>query len=217
MTDSYTDLRWMSVDEVRDMYADQADRMERIAGLNRLFTGRFRRDLFGRAEGRVLDVACGMGMNRKYLPSAVEYVGIDLSSDMLAKAKHEADWLEPDDTVREMDAQDLEFAANSFDTVISSLSTCTFPDPIVALEEMERVCKPDGRILLLEHGRSDIGLLGWIQDRRADTFYENHGCHWNQEPVELVADAGLSIHETRTGRLGILTAIEAQPSDDATT
>jgi hypothetical protein len=48
--------RWMSVDDIRDVYAGQADRMERLAGLNRLLTGRYRRSLFGTARERVLDV-----------------------------------------------------------------------------------------------------------------------------------------------------------------
>lgn len=200
----------MSTDDLRNLYAEQADRMERIAGLNRLLTGQYRRDLFGKAEGRVLDVACGMGMNRQYLPTTVKYTGIDLSPDMLAKAEHESGWLEPGDTVLEMDVQNLEFDENSFETVISSLSTCTFPEPEIALGEMDRVCKPDGRILLLEHGRSDAGILGRVQDWRAEMFYENHGCHWNQEPVELVSQAGLTIHDSTTSWLGLLTAIEAR-------
>lgn len=217
MTDSHADLRWMSADDLRELYAEQTDRMERIAGINRMLTGQYRRDLFGRAEGHVLDIACGMGMNRQYLPTTVEYTGIDLSPDMLAKAEHESGWLEPGDTVLEMDAQNLEFDENGFDTVISSLATCTFPEPKVALGEMERVCKPDGRILLLEHGRSNVDILGRFQDWRAETFYENHGCHWNQEPVELVSQAGLSIHDSTTSWLGLLTAIEAGPTDTGTT
>lgn len=212
MPASHADVRWMSGEDIRDLYAEQADRMERFAWINRVLTGRTRRDLFGRAEGRVLDVACGMGMNRQYLPGTVEYTGIDLSPAMLAKAAPESDWLEPGDTVLEMDAQDLAFDENSFDTVISSLSTCTFPDPEVALGEMDRVCQPDGRILLLEHGRSDVDIIGRFQDWRAESFYENHGCHWNQDPVDLVSQAGLAIHDSTTGSLGILTAIEARPT-----
>jgi ubiquinone/menaquinone biosynthesis C-methylase UbiE len=59
--------------------------------------------------------------------------------------------------LREGDAEALQFADNTFDTVISALSTCSFYDPLAALKEMQRVCKPDGRILLIEHGRSQWG------------------------------------------------------------
>lgn len=207
-----SDSRWMTIDEIRDIYTEQADQMERIAGFNRLLTGRFRRTLFGKADGRVLDVACGLGMNFQYLPKRVEYVGIDISPDMLEKAEANYDRLKRGDTLREMDAQNLAFPDNSFDTVISSLSTCTFPDPVTALREMQRVCKPDGQILLLEHGRSDNRAIARFQDWRADAHYENEGCRWNQDPVELVSQAELSVRDITTSLLGIITTIEAQPT-----
>lgn len=206
------DSRWMTIDEIRDIYTEQADQMERIAGLNRLLTGRFRRALFGKADGRVLDVACGLGMNLQYLPKRVEYVGIDISPDMLEKAEAKYDRLKRGDTLREMDAQNLAFPDDSFDTVISSLSTCTFPDPVTALREMQRVCKPDGKILLLEHGRSDNRAIARFQDWRADAHYENEGCRWNQDPVELVSQAELSVRDSTASLLGIITTIEAQPT-----
>lgn len=206
------DARWMSVDEIREVYAEHADRMERIAPVNRLLTGRYRRELFGTADGRVLDVACGMGMNLEYLPESVEYVGIDVSPAMLRKAEERYDRLERGETLREMDAEDLAFPENGFETVISSLSTCTFPDPVAALREMDRVCAPDGRVLL-EHGRSDVGAIARLQDWRADAHYEKEGCRWNQRPVEIVAGIELSIQEAKTGPLGIITAIEARPHD----
>jgi ubiquinone/menaquinone biosynthesis C-methylase UbiE len=52
-------------------------------------------------------------------------------------------------------AEPLPFEDESFDTAVSSLSLCTFPDPVRALRQMARVCRADGRILLLDHGRSD--------------------------------------------------------------
>ena len=54
-----------------------------------------------------------------------------------------------------MDAEHLAFKDGSFDTVVSTLGTCTFPDPVEALREMRRVCRPGGTVLLLEHGRSN--------------------------------------------------------------
>lgn len=205
-------LRWMSVEDLREVYAEQADTMERTSWLNRLVTGRYRQELFGRADGRVLDVACGTGMNVEYLPETASYVGIDVSPDMLAKAEERSDRLERGETLLEMDAQQLDFPDDRFDAVISSLSTCTFPDPVKALREMDRVCKPGGRILLVEHGRSDLGPIARFQDWRADAHYEREGCRWDQEPVALVEEAGLSIEDATTGLGGIITAIEAEPT-----
>ncbi|WP_255193190.1 class I SAM-dependent methyltransferase [Natronobeatus ordinarius] len=127
------DRRPMSVDEIRDSYADWADWADRFDWLDRTVTGRYRRELFGDARGRVLDVACGTGTNFPSLPPEVDLVGIDVSPAMLANARERLERLEVDGTLYEMDAQALAFDDDSFDTVVSSFSTCTFPDPVTAL------------------------------------------------------------------------------------
>lgn len=203
--------RRKSTGEVQELYADLAPQMDRMAWLNRLVTGRHRRRLFGKARGRTLDVACGLGLNLRYLPEAVDYVGVDLSPEMLARARARYAERDPTPTFLQMDASNLEFEDDAFDTVISSLSTCTFPDPDAVLREMGRVCRPDGRILLLEHGRSSVEWLARFQDWRAEAHYENHGCRWAQDPLQVVAEAGLRVRENRTSLIGILTAIEARP------
>lgn len=207
--------RPMSIAEIRDSYADCAPWIDRFDWLDRRLTGRYRRDAFEDAEGRVLDVACGTGTNFEYLPESVDLVGIDISPEMLEKARDRLDRLAIDGTLREMDAQNLAFDDDSFDTVISSLSTCTFPDPVAALEEMDRVCRPDGRILLFEHGRSDVGPIARFQDWRADSHYAHAGCRWNQEPLELLVEAELPVQEVRTRALGIITLVEARPSRES--
>lgn len=200
-----------SVADVRETYRDRAATIDRMGWLNRLLTGQFRKQLFGDASGRVLDVACGVGTNARYLPEDSEYVGIDISPEMLAKAAQRLDDRSRETTLHEMDAQDLTFPDDSFDTVISSLSTCTFPSPVEALSEMGRVCVPDGQILLLEHGRSSVGPIARFQDWRADVHFEKHSCRWNQNPLEVVSHSPLTIVESSTAVLGIITAIEAHP------
>ena len=203
--------RHKSARDVQSTYAEVADRFARWAWLDRLFTGRFRRRQFGDARGRVLDVACGTATNAQFVPEGTEYVGIDVSVDMLEQAAANVEWLSRRENLLEMDAQALEFDDDSFDTVISSLSTCTFPDPVAALSEMGRVCAPDGRILLLEHGRSHIGPIARFQDWRADAHFEKHSCRWNQEPLEIVAASPLTVVDSSSAFLGIITAIEARP------
>ena len=203
--------RSKSADEIADAYAEVADKLARWQQLDRLFAGRYRRRQFRHANGRVLDVACGTGQNFRYLQSPSEVVGIDISDDMLAYARAELDRLELSGTVHQMDAQALDFPDDSFDTVVSSFSTCTFPDPIAALDEMERVCTPDGEILLLEHGRSDAAPLAWLQDWRAESHYEKNGCRLNHEPLETVEQAGLPVENASTAFFGLVTAIDATP------
>lgn len=196
--------------EVRDAVSDHVDEMDGSSFANRLLTARYRH-VFERAEGRVLDVACGTGTNYEHLPDSVDYVGIDISSEMLRRAEDRFERLERGDSLLEMDAQNLDFDDGRFETVISSMSTCMFPDPADALAEMGRVCKPDGRILLLEHGRSSVGPLARIQDWHADARYEKTGCRWNQEPLAVVSSSTLSVERFDTGLFGTITTIEARP------
>lgn len=172
---------------------------------------RLRRQLFGQAQGKVLDVAAGIGGNFPYLPWESEITAIDLSPGMLDKARARAKKLGLKVTFQVMDAEALDFPDDTFDTVISSLSTCTFPDPIAALREMARVVKPDGQVLLLEHGRSSWKLFGRHQDRTAHSHYAAVGCRWNQEPLELVQLAGLSVLKAQRHLAGILHTIEVRP------
>lgn len=203
--------RSKSLPELRDSVSEHIDEMDGSSFVNRLLTARYRRRIFTQATGRVLDVACGTGTNFEYLPDSVEYLGIDISPEMLTRADNRFKQLEHGESLIEMDAQALTFDDNSFDTVISSMSTCMFPDPVAALEEMNRVCNPDGQILLVEHGRSSVGPIAWLQDWHADTRYQKTGCRWNQDPLTVVSQSKLSVDSVSTGLFGMITAIEARP------
>ncbi|PSP81066.1 methyltransferase type 11 [Halobacteriales archaeon QS_1_68_20] len=200
-----------SLDELREAYAATAERRTRPPLIDRLLKSRYRRQHFGQARGRVLDVACGLGTNYRYLPDSVEYVGVDTTREMLETTKDRFNGLGTMDALAQMDVVALAFPDDAFDTVVSSFSTCAFPDPVAAIREMGRVCAPDGRILLLEHGRSDVELLGRLQDWRVDTELAGDVCRWSQDPVANVRRAGLTITETRSWLAGIVTAIEARP------
>lgn len=203
--------RPMSVADIQTTYAECADWFHRFEWLDRLITGSYRRRRFGDVEGRVLDVACGTGVNFPYLPQGVELVGIDASPEMLRKARETLDERPVEGTLHQMDAQQLAFPENSFDAVISALSTCTFPDPVEALTEMERVCTPEGTIRLVEHGLSTVGPIARFQHWRAEAHYRRAACRWTQEPREIVEKAGLEVQETSTGLLGMVTTFELTP------
>jgi len=174
--------------------------------------GKYRKQMFSNARGNVLDVACGYGLNFGYLPPDIQLTAVEFSPVMLDMAKRNADQLGVKVDIREGDAEDLPFVDNSFDTVISALATCSFTDPVAALMEMRRVCKPEGNILLVEHGRSQNRLLAWYQDRNADQMIEQGGCRWNGQPNELVKEAGLEILSDKVSFLGILHSIRAIPA-----
>jgi len=177
-----------------------------LVGLSRL-----RRLLLRRASGKVLEVAVGTGKNLSYYPPDCRIVALDLSSGMLKVARTHATKLSRHVSFLVADAGALPFPDESFDTVVSSLSTCTFPNPVAALEAMARVCRREGRVLLLEHGRSDHDRLGRCQDRHAEQFAKPLGCHWNREPLDIVRKAGLKVISARRFFFGIFHQIEAAP------
>ena len=179
---------------------------ERTVGLRRQ-----RRQLLTRASGRILDVACGTGENFGLLPRESEITAIDLSPGMLAQARQRARSLGRDIDIHEMDAAALAYPDGSFDTVVSTFALCTLSDPMAALREMKRVCKPKGRILLMEHGRSSAGWIGRWQDRRMYRNTGKAGCRMNQEPQQVVRAAGLRILSARRAFLGILHLIQVSP------
>ncbi len=174
--------------------------------------GKKRKELFARATGKVLDVGCGYGINLPYLTNTTQITGIDFSSVMLDKAHETARGSKIPIHLHQEDAESLEFPDNTFDTVISSLSTCSFFHPIAALREMRRVCKSEGQILLIEHGRSSWNWLGKYQDRHLRDQIEQGGCRWNQEPQELVKEAGLHILHADRAFLGILHTMTISPA-----
>jgi ubiquinone/menaquinone biosynthesis C-methylase UbiE len=175
-----------------------------------LGVSKLREALLLKAKGKVLEVAVGTGKNLQYYWSDCEIIfAIDLSHEMLRVARERAANFNINVQFCLTDAEALPFRDRCFDTVVSSLSTCTFPNPANALQEMTRVSKPSGQILLLEHGRSDRGWLGRWQDRHADQFARPFGCHWNREPLELAKTAGLKIIRSRRSFFGIFHQIEA--------
>ena len=198
------------ISEKYDRAARWYDWLEGI--LNVLGLSRLRRILLRRASGKVLEVAVGTGKNLPYYPSDCRIIALDLSREMLKVAQNRATKLSMPVSFLVADAEALPFPDKSFDTVVSSLSTCTFADPVAALREMARVCDTGGKIVLLEHGRSDREWLGRWQDRHAHQFAKPLGCHWNREPLQLTKTARLKIVEARQGFLGIFHRIEAKPA-----
>lgn len=192
-----------------DRFARWYDVVEGIPDL--LGVRRLRRKLLARASGKILEVAAGTGKNFRFYPKPGELTAIDFSAEMLHGARLRADRAGLKVNFALGDAEALPFPDRSFDTVVSTLTTCTFPDPAAALAEMARVCRHDGRVLLLDHGRSDRRWLARWQDRRDERHAEALGCHWNREPLKLAAASGLEVVHTERIFLGIFNLIEGRP------
>src|SRR5262245_17459375 len=109
---------------------------------------------------RVLEVGVGTGINAALYPTDCSVTGIDLSSRMLEKARERvARKRVTNMRLLEMDASSLRFPDNTFDIVYAPYLISVVPDPVAVAREMARVCRPGGRIIVLNHFRSSNRLL----------------------------------------------------------
>lgn len=151
---------------------------------------KWRERLWSLVEGpRVLEVGVGTGKNMPYYPEDVQVTALDLAPGMLQRARQRAQELEVEVDLQLGDAQDLDFAGNSFDNIVSTFAFCSVPDPERGLRELARVAEPGGRLLLLEHVRSDIPLLGVLMDI-FDPLVQLMGPHINRRTVQNVRGSG---------------------------
>jgi phosphatidylethanolamine/phosphatidyl-N-methylethanolamine N-methyltransferase len=112
----------------------------------------------------VLEVGVGTGINAALYPRDCSVTGIDLSSPMLEKA-HDRIARKGVLNVRllQMDAANLKFADDTFDIVYAPYVISVVPDPVAVAREMHRVCRPGGRIVILNHFRSKARVGAWLE------------------------------------------------------
>ncbi|SES92894.1 Methyltransferase domain-containing protein [Methanococcoides vulcani] len=158
---------------------------------------KWRGKVFSKVEGRCLEVGFGTGKNFSYYPKdeSVSMVAIDLSPGMAAKSKKRATGVDVDLIL--MDAQHLAFKDNVFDSVVMTFVLCSIPDPVKGVEECVRVCKPDGKIINLEHIRTKNRLIAFMQDLMNPITYGLFGFNVNRNTRGNIEKGGATIVEDR--------------------
>jgi phosphatidylethanolamine/phosphatidyl-N-methylethanolamine N-methyltransferase len=117
-----------------------------------------------RPGDRVLEVGVGTGINAALYPRDCSVTGVDLSSPMLEKARERVARKGVRNVrLLQMDAANLKFGDDSFDIVYAPYVISVVPDPVAVTREMCRVCRPGGRIVILNHFRSRNALMAWIE------------------------------------------------------
>lgn len=146
-----------------------------------------RKNLIQRAEGSVLEIGSGTGINFPYYKSVTKVTAIEPRQFMIEKSIKRKAISSVQIEVQKGSAEMLPYPDNSFDTVVVTLALCTIPDPKLALKEMARVCKPGGKILLFEHVKMSSPFLGTLQDWLTP-FWKKicDGCCLNRDTVQLV-------------------------------
>lgn len=163
-----------------------------------------------RAEGEVLEIGVGTGRNLRYYPENVRLTGVDVSSAMLQIARVLANTLGREVDLRVGDAQYLEFADATFDTVVSTFSLCSIPDDTRAVAEVRRVLRPGGLFLLVEHVASPHPPVKAVQ-KLLDWFTVRfQGDHQLRDPLEHLKREGFEISQFERLKWGIVVRIMAR-------
>jgi phosphatidylethanolamine/phosphatidyl-N-methylethanolamine N-methyltransferase len=120
-------------------------------------------EIINKGSGRVLEVGVGTGLSLPAYRRDLEIVGIDLSPEMLKKARERvaAEGLTNVTGLHEMDAGDLKFPDASFDTVVAMYVMTVVPEPEKVMRELSRVCRPGGDVIIVNHFSAEQGKPGW--------------------------------------------------------
>lgn len=195
----------------RRQYAKEAPKYDEESGsTERWFFGSEHRGwACTRAIGGTLEVAIGTGLNLPKYPPDVRLTGIDITPEMLAIARVRASDLGRPIALCEGDAQALPFPDSTFDTVLSMYSMCSVPDEGRAVLEMKRVLKAGGRLILVDHVRSSVAPIYWIQ-RLMELAPSRGERELTRRPITHVLAAGLQIEETDRSRAGMIERLVAR-------
>jgi ubiquinone/menaquinone biosynthesis C-methylase UbiE len=173
----------------------------------RIWFGGGRQWVAERVTGRVLEVAVGTGLNLAHYPPDVAVTGVDISPEMLARARDRAADLGRDVELVEGDAERLPVPDASYDTVVCALGLCSIPDPERAIGEMRRVLAPGGRLLLLDHIGSSAAVLRGLQWLVERITVRCAGEHFTRRHLPLVRQAGFDVVETARLKAGTIERI----------
>jgi phosphatidylethanolamine/phosphatidyl-N-methylethanolamine N-methyltransferase len=169
----------LSLAAVRDAYRRWAPVYDSTFGM---IANRGRREtvhlINQRRGGRVLEVGVGTGLSLPHYAPYLKITGIDLSPEMLAKArervaKHDLRHVEG---LREMDAAQLDFADEAFDVVVAMYVMTVVPNCERVMQELERVCAPGGEVMIVNHFSQDNGARGWVE-RKLAPYADQLGWH----------------------------------------
>ena len=168
--------------------------------------------LFREMAGRTLFLAVGTGIDIKRFPAGREIVAIDISETMLQRAEPRRRMYAGDLNFVQADALNLCFPDASFDTVVTSCTMCSVPDPRRAFGELYRVLRHDGRLLMIEHMRSRNPILALALNLMT-LFTRRGGTEMNRDTLGNTEAAGFRIIGIESVFLDIILSIRALKSE----
>jgi len=159
-----------------------------------------RRALVQQARGRVLEIGAGTGLNLRHYADDAELVLSEPDAAMADRLRRRVAERQRPATVVLAPAEALPFADGEFDTVVSTLVLCTVPDQAAALREIRRVLRPGGRLLFMEHIRSESPRWARWQDRLNTPWRAfAEGCNCNRATLDVIDAGPLALREVQRG------------------
>lgn len=142
---------------------------------------------------QLLEVGVGTGLSIPLLTKDVEITGIDISQEMLTRARDRVDCLGTQNVeLLKMDATQLEFPDNSFDRILAAYFISTVPNPVQVVQEMKRVCRPGGYLVFLNHFQCEVPAIGFLEKLLSPLFCLI-GFQTGLNLHQLMVDSGLEI------------------------
>jgi ubiquinone/menaquinone biosynthesis C-methylase UbiE len=173
-----------------------------MAGGEKAGLAETRSQLLADAHGDVLEVGAGTGLNLPHYPADLRSLTVtDPDAAMLRRLERAVEALGRPVTALQAPAEDLPFEDTSFDTVVATLVLCSVGDQSRAVRELRRVLRPGGRLLFLEHVRSDDDKLAHRQDRMNWVTRMLSMCECNRPTLRIVEGSGLLVEDVTHGDL----------------
>jgi ubiquinone/menaquinone biosynthesis C-methylase UbiE len=165
-----------------------------MAGSERAGLAAMRRGLLDEARGNTLEIGAGTGTNLAYYSDSVTALTVtEPDTSMLRRLQRSAGESPTRTTVLRAAAEDLPFEDAAFDTVVCTLVLCGVDDQPRAVREIRRVLKPEGRLLCLEHVRSNDARIARRQDRINWFNRMTAGCECNRPTLDTLQREGFAV------------------------
>jgi ubiquinone/menaquinone biosynthesis C-methylase UbiE len=161
---------------------------------------KLRSQLVPMATGKVLEVGIGSGLNLPFYQKGVHVTGVDPSVELKSYAQEVADEHNLAVEFLSQGCADLPIEKDTFDTAVVTWSLCTIPDPLEALEEIRRVLKPNGKLVFIEHGKSNEAKVARLQNRINPLWRViGGGCNLNRQPDDMINNNGFKLETLTEG------------------
>ena len=173
------------------------------------FASRHRKEILRQAEGNILEVGVGTGSSLRDYPPGEKIDGVDLRKEMLRRAEWKRENYNGEIELCRGDVRNLPFKDEAFNTVFSSWVFCSVTDPVRGLIEVRRVLKKEGRLLMLEHVKSQSKALGYLMDKLNPLAARLEVGEINRDTLANLREAGFKIREERNLAYDVVKALFA--------